>query len=139
MTANQVYINNALDLEVLCIQLVEISKSEVGRAIRCEIQAYAITDCPLYTALSYTWGSPVPDQPEGPHRFIFSMMSSSSLARIYDFLEEMQRQTRWRYFWIDAIYINQPDTQERNQQVQLIRDIYSKVCCTCSPIQGYVY
>jgi hypothetical protein len=35
------------------------------------------------------------------------------------------------YFcWIDALCIDQSNVAERNHQVQLMKDIYSKVCCT---------
>jgi hypothetical protein len=31
----------------------------------------------------------------------------------------------WKYFWIDAICINQDDIPERNSQVQMMGDIYT--------------
>jgi hypothetical protein len=32
---------------------------------------------------------------------------------------------RWKHFWIDAVCINQRDISERNDQVAMMRDIYS--------------
>jgi Heterokaryon incompatibility protein (HET) len=88
---------------------------------------YLICNCPLgksqpYSAVSYSWG------PAGATREIilngkpFSVQSS-----LWNFLWQMRDQKEWnrRWFWIDAICINQQDIKERNMQVSIMRHIYA--------------
>jgi hypothetical protein len=46
---------------------------------------------------------------------------------LWDFLLQIRDHKEWnrRWFWIDAICINQQDTRERNTQVSIMRQIYA--------------
>ena len=46
---------------------------------------------------------------------------------LWQFLHEMRKQHRRDRFWIDAISIYQTDMKERNHQVAMMKDIYTKV------------
>jgi len=76
---------------------------------------------PLFTALSYTWGS------EHDSRKISVNGHSVTIRRnLYDFLVYAKREG-WVYnLWIDALCINQSDTHEKNKQVALMGHIYSR-------------
>ncbi|KAF2028259.1 hypothetical protein EK21DRAFT_15676, partial [Setomelanomma holmii] len=45
-------------------------------------------------------------------------------ANLRDALLEIRLEDRPRIVWIDALSINQADTEERNHQVKIMRDIY---------------
>jgi hypothetical protein len=105
------------------------------------------SNCPEYIALSYAWGSP--DEVRlisvNGHSFTIRLNLFLALSAILrqkrhiqndgmslEGEEDTQKGSKsflpegWRYFWIDAICINQDDTQERNHQVQIMGDIYNK-------------
>lgn len=70
--------------------------------------------CPEpYEALSYTWGPP------GKSEVFIKILSHSEAYRIVirPSLESALRQLRstdhYKYFWVDALCINQPDTDEK--------------------------
>jgi hypothetical protein len=74
-----------------------------------------------YEALSYVWGSPrgnVPIECEGK-TLLITPNCEAALRRI-------RRRTRTRALWIDAICIDQASTDEKNAQVQLMSEVYSK-------------
>jgi hypothetical protein len=104
------------------IRLVKLEPSSEHEPIKCSLQAYILDDeCPEYVALSYTWGA------KGRHDDIQLNGVSYPVRRsLWSFLDQMRRRQRYIPFWIDAISINQNDMSERNHQVQIMRQIYSK-------------
>lgn len=74
----------------------------------------------LYDALSYAWGSPEKSQSISIGNFNLPITPNlhAALLRLRDCFFE-------RVVWADAICINQQDTQERNNQVQLMAKIYA--------------
>jgi hypothetical protein len=75
-----------------------------------------------FAALSYTWGSP--DSPRrkitcNGHEFLVTKSLYGALGRIRD-------KDHPAALWIDQICINQEDKLEKNQQVPLMREIYTK-------------
>ncbi|KAL6914929.1 hypothetical protein FSST1_012689 [Fusarium sambucinum] len=76
---------------------------------------------PVYEALSYVWGKP--DFSEiiilNDEEFFITPSLKYALSCLRSFIEA-------RVLWVDAVCINQSDISERNQQVALMRDIYSK-------------
>ncbi|WAO91310.1 HET domain-containing protein [Fusarium falciforme] len=75
-------------------------------------------EIPEYEALSYVWGKP------NLSAFILlkvvNFHVTPSLASI---LSALRLDNQTRVLWIDALYINQLDVQERSQQVALMRKI----------------
>ena len=92
------------------IRILEIKPSEVNY-LSIEIRVHKLSNAPEYTALSYVWGTDSKD---------FRQMDNlnSCLAQI-----GLYRPGLW---WIDAICINQADTEEKNHQVTIMRQIYEK-------------
>lgn len=92
---------------------------------------FTMADHPDYTALSYTWGDPV-----DLHDLVIALVSNRRILRIrknlWDFLQQQRSVIpQPKYFWIDAICINQVDIQERNHQVSLMKDIYVNAHDVC--------
>lgn len=72
-----------------------------------------------YNALSYTWNDETPSIPllvDGQTVLITPNCASA--------LRRLRKSRRVRPFWIDAVCINQSDTQERNAQVAVMGDIF---------------
>lgn len=81
-------------------------------------------DYPPYQALSYTWGAPEP-------QYQIRLNDNQPFAirqNLYAFLNVFVRKPaiQSQYIWIDQICIDQTSLDEKNHQVPLIGDIYSK-------------
>jgi hypothetical protein len=74
---------------------------------------------PKYTALSYTWG-------DSPNRRQISVDGKpfSVTENLDAALRHIRHDTKPLKLWIDAICINQTDTDEKNQQVRQMTKIY---------------
>lgn len=74
-----------------------------------------------YEALSYEWGPPEPT------RYILVNGAVLSIREnLWLFLENLRKRKHDKWlFWADQICIDQQNITERNQQVQLMGDIYS--------------
>ena len=90
--------------------------------IICKIYSVPLVRCPPYVAVSYAWGT--------------SMLAKDILLNetpfpirenVWSLLTEMRQheKLKWRFFWIDAICINQMDRKERNHQVRIMREVYA--------------
>ncbi|KAF2020197.1 HET-domain-containing protein [Aaosphaeria arxii CBS 175.79] len=102
------------------IRLFRLFPRAPGGKICGEFQFAELYNSQAYTALSYTWGD------ESNQQWI--MVSGSKFPvrkNLWDFLQQQSaRITEPKFFWIDAICINQDDVFERNHQVALMKDIY---------------
>jgi hypothetical protein len=75
-----------------------------------------------YIALSYAWGS-VPDK----HLEIFIDETSHPVRpNLYRALLSLRDQSKSERYWIDALCINQDDIPEKNMQIPMMGQIYSK-------------
>ena len=106
------------------IRLITLNPKASGASntneVRIELNQHPISECPKYTALSYTWGQ--------PHRTkdIFVETSSQCIKvteNLHAALVHLRRRVPVK-LWIDAICINQDDIKERSSQVRLMRQIY---------------
>jgi len=102
-----------------------LDPESVDGIIRCRLEEHSLNSVPglpIYEALSYEWGKP-PD-----HDAPIYVNSSPHLVRknLHHALSHLSNKTKTRWLWIDAICINQADLPERNSQVQLMSQIYSK-------------
>ena len=102
---------------------IRLLKIEPGNGIvRCTVRHVVPTTNPKYTALSYMWGDPFPNGPEDDIQ-----INSKPLRvrqNLVDFLEEMRRRKMNDEFWIDAICINQQNSEEQTHQVNRMASIY---------------
>lgn len=74
-----------------------------------------------YQALSYTWGSP-----ESPHAMKLDEKDFRIRTNLHWALRRLRDRLLPLVLWIDAICINQDDTEERDQQVQQMTNVYSQ-------------
>lgn len=103
---------------VRCIRLLEIQKPESSvEPMECKLTEVLEEPAPRYAALSYTWGEPI---------FDHEIRCNGSILKVTANLESALRNIPNAFpVWVDAICINQSDLEERSQQVQRMKQIYS--------------
>lgn len=112
-----------LEDPALQIRLLEISDGgDTGEEpIEWKLSTFEINQAPPYHAISYTWG------PEQPTEDILLNTGSKSIRRnCADVLRQLVFFRTSRYYWLDALCINQTDTQEKTGQVAMMGDIFRK-------------
>jgi hypothetical protein len=74
-----------------------------------------------YTALSYTWGDSTP-----LHTILVDGKPLQVRQNLWDFLQQARERKLTKYLWIDALCIDQEQLNERNHQVWMMGEIYSR-------------
>jgi hypothetical protein len=92
--------------------------------LQCELIPSELSDHE-YTALSYTWGAQTDD-----HKILVNGSQLTVRRNLWDFLNLANQHYQHRYFWIDAVCINQNDIVERNGQVSMMASIYQQAAST---------
>jgi hypothetical protein len=132
------YQHESLDASQDAIRLFQIVYDEVEQ-VSCRIQTYNLEECPPFTAVSYAWGPPHPQDTilvngspfgirRGLHEFLVSIKDGVTpfedgkvkvrSAAVSEARKEM-------YLWCDQLCIDQTNVRERNHQVALMSQIYS--------------
>lgn len=95
-------------------------RSSLGAPLQCRLIEVDLGNLPPYEAVSYTWGSPTSDRPIscGSQRLYVTENCEAVLQHIAG--------RCGRTVWIDSVCINQGSVTERNTQVQIMGEIYSK-------------
>lgn len=115
----------ALSSQIRILDLLPYDHSGPDGPIRCETRVVALSDEPVYEALSYRWGS------EGDRRaIIIASRQASVTANLYAALLRLRLHNATRSLWIDQLCINQEDMDEKVSQVHLMGHIYS-YCTRC--------
>jgi hypothetical protein len=102
------------------IRLLCLFPGSGAEVIKCSVTHVKFSDEVPYEALSYMWG------PEHPVRLIainendFGIRENLWLA-----LQHLRLENETRLLWIDAICINQENTDERNHQVTQMGKVYN--------------
>jgi len=95
--------------------------------IQCQLFAYPLLDSGksthLYEALSYVWGSE-----EKPLSVSTEMGCIPITTNLHAALKRLRDGFFDRIIWVDAICINQADTEERNRQVRCMAMVYARAC-----------
>jgi hypothetical protein len=83
-------------------------------------------DVPLvpYEALSYTWG-----EDQFARHIICDNFPIAITQNLFEALHQFRKQDTDRSLWIDALCINQPDNEEKEYQIPLIKRIYARATC----------
>lgn len=98
--------------------------------IRCTLKVVSLDANPHFTALSYVWGAATDTRTirvDGTRVQVTASLASA-LRHIRDSPPPSpsgEPATVQIILWVDAVCINQADIQERNQQVPMMKDIYS--------------
>jgi hypothetical protein len=115
------------------LRLLVLLPDQDDAEIRCEIQHASLDGPPQYEALSYTWGNPKGKNSLVPCRGDPSASYPIKVDEGYlkvgynliEALKQLRHDTNPRTLWIDAICINQDDSEEKNHQVKAMARIYS--------------
>ncbi|KAK5744140.1 hypothetical protein LTR17_002170 [Elasticomyces elasticus] len=101
------------------IRLVTVELNEENE-VACHLSVVSLDDNPVYTALSYVWGTEKPT-----YRIWVDDCPFLIRRNLYDYLRLVaKKQTTRLGMFIDAICINQDDTPERTHQVKLMGSVY---------------
>jgi hypothetical protein len=140
------YRHESLDLTTPCIRLVSIQRkrSQFG-FLRCSIRTVSFSEAIRYQCLSYRWGTPqrsemrtilLSHNAPGPER-VQNFRPLDIGPNLHSFLELVwrNRQTEGmegscqedlgHEFWIDALYIDQNNDDEKGHQVRQMAQVYS--------------
>lgn len=101
------------------IRLLRLHPRQEGSEIRCTLQTTYLSANPTYTALSYEWG-----EAKNQKTVTLNGQKVCVRANLWRFLSRLSHAYDDRVLWVDAICINQDDNAERNQQVQVMAQIY---------------
>jgi hypothetical protein len=104
------------------IRLLHLHPGERQTSIHIRLTQARLEDRPTYEALSYVWGSSTEKTPILCDEVgnVLDVTNNCEAA-----LRTLRTKDTVRTLWVDAICINQDDVEERNQQIQLMPDIYS--------------
>lgn len=119
-----------LDPSLREIRLLRIHPGHHDETVRCSLTIVSLDDRPEFEALSYVWGNASDTQTIYVDNVPFPATTNleSALRHIRDHSCEATNGLipATLDVWIDAVCINQSDVEERNQQVQMMKDIYSQ-------------
>lgn len=122
MSATRCYETCPVDRKTRSIRLFRISHRSDPSLIWCEMTCFSLSRCRPYVAVSYTWGATRATRSINVNGVVLAVQQN-----LWEFLEQKRKVNSPEYYWIDAICIDQANVYERNHQVGLMRDIYSKV------------
>ena len=102
------------------IRLLTILDDDDDYLVRCTTRTVSLDDRPNFNALSYCWGDSKAMMPIMVDYYVMCVTKNLEKA-----LRHLRCSVQQEEIWIDAICINQADISEKNQQVPLMRRIYS--------------
>lgn len=105
--------------EGLVIRLIRLLPGEDLDEVKCVLKPSSLGAA--YEALSYCWGDLEKCSPIVCDGVPFKITHNLKLA-----LNSLRLPDRERILWVDAVCINQDDMSEREQQVSIMREIYSR-------------
>ncbi|OAG13922.1 HET-domain-containing protein, partial [Alternaria alternata] len=103
------------------IRLLEIQGIDAYDHVVCLLTAWPVEQAPDYYALSYTWGSP-----NSSHEIIINGCIFMAGRNCVYALRQALSTKASRYFWMDALCIDQSTTQEKSHQVGMMAQIYAR-------------
>jgi hypothetical protein len=103
------------------IRLLQLQPGVFNEDVKITLIEAPLSKLPKYEALSYVWGSPTPDTAISCHELELLVTENCVLA-----MRRLRRRFTTRLLWIDAICIDQTSGEEKQHQVQLMGDVYSK-------------
>lgn len=111
-----------LDPAIQEIRVLDVAPGHEADPVRCSIRHVVLTSDPkpIYETISYVWGDPT-----HRGRIILDDSELDVPASSEVVLRRMRYVDRHRALWIDAVCIDQNDTQEKNQQVTMMGSVYA--------------
>lgn len=89
--------------------------------VRCGITTWPVDSMPWHSAISYVWGDSKPDKTILINDKTFQVGTSCELV-----LKQIHAYEKSRYYWIDAICIDQKNLDEKSKQLAMMGNIYKK-------------
>lgn len=116
-------IYHRLDQSKKEFRLLKLKPGSRQQIVQCSMHSAFLTGptLPEYETISYVWGSSNLDG-----RIYVNGNKLDVPISAERVLRQMRAESEQRTLWLDAICINQNDTADRNYQVRLMSDIYSK-------------
>lgn len=116
------YVYETLDSDSREIRVFTLFPGTGSKQVAGKLIKTSLNDAFSYDTLSYQWGDPTITSTINFGGDVgFKVTTSLEIA-----LCNIRRPDHTIIIWIDAICINQQDIKERNHQVAMTRDIYSK-------------
>ena len=116
-----------LEREKKEIRLILIKPGLWDDEVHCTLTLTSLLEHgPPFNCLSYCWGDYQDTRQITLEHTRFGCRSVRVRANLYAALRHLRKSDGAVLFWIDALCINQRDTQERSEQVGLMREIYEK-------------
>lgn len=114
-TPGLVYIGTLAQNE---LRLMRVEISPQPDDLRFSLERHFREKAPAYIALSYTCGN----EPE-IHEILIGDMVVKIRPKLWQALyhittEKEARDKEWRYIWCDAVCINQPNIEEKSEQIR---------------------
>ena len=115
------------------IRLLKIHNSTHPEGnIVCTVQAFDLKDKPRYCALSYTWGPairPIGSEyelpsPDEPQQILCNDQPLLVTQNLHDALLELRRSGFSDWLWVDAVCIDQSNSEEKASQVSMMGQSY---------------
>lgn len=133
----ETYSYNALDKQSRAIRLLFFDLESTNE-LRCSLRTYNLSSCPPYIALSYAWGSPFSTSEIVVSGVPFVVRDNlwMALKTLKAHATPAQIDDPPTYFCVDAICNDQRNVEERNHQVGMMKDIYSKARCVIAWLGG---
>lgn len=104
------------------IRLLTLQKGASPKNLQYNLQHAELNHCPRYSAVSYSWGAPVPAT--ALKKIFIHSKAVWVRPTLYKFLKNVAIQCPSMNMWIDCLCIDQRNTSERNHQISIMGDIY---------------
>ena len=114
------------------IRLLELSPGNDEQPIQCNLKLARVSERPLYSAVSYTWGDPEPS-----HIIEVNAQSFRVRDNLFQLLSQLRHPEHKQTLWIDALCINQMDGRERSAQVRKMAEIFSTAVQVIAWLRDY--
>ncbi|OHE92741.1 hypothetical protein CORC01_11959 [Colletotrichum orchidophilum] len=129
-------IYHPLSRETKSTRLLQFQHQQENESLQCTLTTHSLNDAPPFVALSYVWGAPEPAYDININGAVFQVRENlwhalhqmAHIANHKDNCISQQKKSGTvlpKYFWVDAICINQDDNLERGHQVGLMKNIFS--------------
>jgi heterokaryon incompatibility protein (HET) len=103
------------------IRLLILLPGSGNELIQCQLSVVPLSSSNQYEAISYCWGDP-----EDTESIICNSVPLTIPWNLGAALKGLRFRHSSRVLWADSICINQSSTTEKDDQVQLMRDIFSR-------------
>lgn len=98
-----------------------------GQDLTYNLESWDIEECPPFHALSYVWGVDMPTKRISLDGKPF--LVRDNLSAVLHALPRCRISDEITHLWADAICINQEDLKEKEHQINLMGEIYSRAMC----------